>query len=231
MTVFDATANQFYTLMPDFPAYQKLRYKKIERAQDILDNYKSAPCSLWKPELTAEQRIEIKNKRHLRKAQKKLTGKKRKRRRKRSADQISKEKLWSLNPMVHPHPRNIRNAWDKIKTETKMVHNRVANFLISNNDTVILPEFMTGSMISKRRKKLGLPKPEFQKEPSEGVKEPKQNEQWTGLHKTTRTKLARYGHYEQRQRLAAKAMADPYQRKWVGVDTEEWTTKQVTKTP
>ncbi|KAJ3300305.1 hypothetical protein HK104_002124 [Borealophlyctis nickersoniae] len=90
-----------------------------------------------------------------------------------------------------------------------------------NYDTVVLPEFLTASMVRRRRQKLNLPPLRDR----EDVNDTPRAAKFT-LHKTTRKGMRWISHYAFRQRLLAKALADPNGKKDVILTTEEYTTKQ-----
>ncbi|KAL7747898.1 hypothetical protein RI367_006645 [Sorochytrium milnesiophthora] len=87
---------------------------------------------------------------------------------------------------------------------------------------------MTHGMVRKRRQKLSLPPLRHDTEQQhQPALEPLQETYAprTTLHKTTRRNFQLLKHYQFRQRLMAKCMADPHQRKWMHLTTEEWTSQ------
>ncbi|KAJ3159580.1 hypothetical protein HDU86_001589 [Geranomyces michiganensis] len=117
--------------------------------------------------------------------------------------------------------RLLTDKYDYLSAMVRQAHNAFANHLVTAYDVVIMPEFMTAGMIRKRRQELKLP----------GMKEadnvngmPRQGS--FTLHKTTRKAMRWISHCAFRQRLFAKALADPYKVKDVICTTEEYTTKQ-----
>ena len=117
--------------------------------------------------------------------------------------------------------RQIRLLNDLQKAITRQAHGAFANHLVRYYDTIVLPEFMTANMVRKRRKHLQLPPvrdvTQINSTPKDGN---------LTLHKTTRKAMRWISHYAFRQRLFAKALADPYEVKDVICGTEEYTTKQ-----
>ena len=116
--------------------------------------------------------------------------------------------------------RLMNDKYDLMKTTVRQAHNAFANHLVRAYDVIIMPEFMTAGMVRKRRQLLKLP---GMKE-SDSVNGPREG--MFTLHKTTRKAMRWISHFAFRQRLFAKAMADPHQVKDVICTTEEYTTKQ-----
>jgi transposase len=110
--------------------------------------------------------------------------------------------------------------------------------LVSNYDLVVLPEFMTHSMIRKRRYNLGLPKllSDVDAVNSDSRVAPQSSgqsyqnhtpeQEGVYLSKKTCKNLLSFSHYAFRQRLLARAKADPNRKKDVLITTEEFTSKQ-----
>lgn len=70
----------------------------------------------------------------------------------------------------------IRRAHNKLTAKIENYQNHTANFLVSQYDLNIMPEFMTAGMSAKRRRRFEFPKPEFYSD-----------EKWTKLQKVTKT--------------------------------------------
>ncbi|KAJ3017777.1 hypothetical protein HKX48_003392 [Thoreauomyces humboldtii] len=117
--------------------------------------------------------------------------------------------------------RRVTDKYDLMTATVRQAHNSFANHLVRSYNVIVLPEFMTSGMVRKRRKQLKLPGmkevDDMNTTPCEG--------RFT-LHKTTRKAMGWISHYTFRQRLFAKALADPYNVKDVICTTEEYTTKQ-----
>jgi hypothetical protein len=207
-TMFDLNHRTFYTLLSDYIPTLEARYRVLSRAQSILDKRVAQQPTTNERKRAKRQKKQLK---------KKANRKKRKRRK--HVPNRGRKKRDNQKKLQNPTKRGLIRAWDKLNTQRRHVHNAVANLLVSAYDTIVLPEFMTAGMIKRRRKKLHLPKPSFCSD-----------EEWKNdsfaLHRKTRTALARYGHFAQRNRILAKAAADPHGRKDVVITTEEWTTKQ-----
>ena len=142
----------------------------------------------------------------------------RKRKRKKEAGRKKKKKrTWKTSIA-----KRINRQYDKISSIARQAHNAFANHLVRHYDTIILPEFMTKKMVMKRRRKMDLPP----LREGEAVNATVPREGSITLHKTTRKAMQNLAHYKFRQRLIAKALADPQKRKRVLITTEEYTTKQ-----
>jgi transposase len=115
----------------------------------------------------------------------------------------------------------IRRLYDLQKAITRQAHGAFANHLVRYYDTIVLPEFMTANMVRKRRQHLKLPPVRDLSQLNTTPKDGKFT-----LHRTTRKAMRWISHYAFRQRLFAKALADPYGVKDVICNTEEYTTKQ-----
>jgi len=116
----------------------------------------------------------------------------------------------------------IRRLNDLQRASIRQAHGAFANHLVRYYDVIVLPEFMTANMVRKRRQHLKLP-------PVRDVTQINTTTPKEGnftLHKTTRKAIRWISHYAFRQRLFAKALADPYEVKDVICSTEEYTTKQ-----
>ena len=114
---------------------------------------------------------------------------------------------------------------DRVAGIVKQAHGAFANILVTNYDTIVLPEFMTMGMVRKRRKKLSLPPIRDLTDINGAGDGPRDGRPFT-LHKTTRKAATYISHFTFRQRLFAKARADPNGVKDVICTTEEYTTKQ-----
>jgi len=107
----------------------------------------------------------------------------------------------------------LQKLYGKVTARVKQVHGAIANYMIREYDMIVLPEFMTRQMISRRRKKLRLP--DIQTPPPPRMFE---------LAKKTKRALQSFSHYKFRQRLLSKALGTP--TKDVNITTEEFGTKQ-----
>jgi transposase len=115
----------------------------------------------------------------------------------------------------------IRRLHDLRKAIVRQAHNAFANHLVRYYNLTVMPEFMTGQMVRKRRKLLKLPP----LRDTTDVNTAPRTGKFT-LHKTTRKAIGWISHYAFRRRLFAKALADPNEVKDVVCTTEEYTTKQ-----
>ncbi|KAJ3278024.1 hypothetical protein HK104_002731 [Borealophlyctis nickersoniae] len=141
----------------------------------------------------------------------------RKRERKKAAGKSKKRKqVWRPNIDLR-----IRGLYDKLGARVRQAHGAFGNHLGRNYDTMVLPEFLTANMLRKRRKLLKLPPLRNRNDTNSIPKEGKFT-----LPKATRKALRSISHYRFRQRLVAKAAADPNGIKDVIITTEEYTTKQ-----
>ncbi|KAJ3280678.1 hypothetical protein HK104_000472 [Borealophlyctis nickersoniae] len=131
------------------------------------------------------------------------------------------KKKWKRNWRPNIESR-IRGLYAKLSARMRQAHGAFANHLVRNYDTVIMPEFMTAGMIRKRRKLLQLPPI---REGGDGINAPPR-EGGFSLRKSTRKAMLWISHHQFRQRLLAKALADPNGKKDVILTTEEYTTKQ-----
>ncbi|KAJ3165311.1 hypothetical protein HDU87_003161, partial [Geranomyces variabilis] len=140
-----------------------------------------------------------------------------------------KKKRQAKGSRGRKHQRNWRRSWqrrmtdkhDLMKATVRQAHNSFANHLVRAYDVIVMPEFMTAGMVRKRRQQLKLP----------GMKEADSmngvpREGRFTLHKTTRKAMRWISHFAFRQRLFAKALADPHEVKDVICTTEEYSTKQ-----
>lgn len=115
----------------------------------------------------------------------------------------------------------IQRLYDLQKAIVRQAHGALANHLVRYYDVIVLPEFMTAGMVRKRRQHLKLPPVRDVTQ----IKHTQKDGNFT-LHKTTRKAIRWISHHAFRQRLFAKALADPYETKDVICTTEEYTTKQ-----
>ena len=203
ITFFDFQNRKFFCAFQDFNAKQEAIYDKIAKVQSRAYSPNQQPS-------TARRR------------------KRKKKRRKKDRRRYSSK---------HMLVRHALKLHGKAKAITTNCHNSLINTLVSRFDTIVIPEFLTMGMIKKRRKKLGLPpvgnnNPAVDisvNEPSatsvEEAEERPVRKPFT-LAKKTRVSLQRFAHFSFRQRLFAKALADPLKRKTVVLTTEEYTTKQ-----
>ncbi|KAJ3285045.1 hypothetical protein HK104_009664 [Borealophlyctis nickersoniae] len=196
-TCFDINRGNFYDIYPDFVTEMERVHGEIALLQSRED-------------IAANVAGEGGGARTMKRKQKRGGARDIKRKRKRERMKAAGiKKKWKRNwrPNIR---RRIQGLYDKLGARVRQAHGAFANHLIRNYDTIILPEFMTAGMIRKRRKVLKLPP---MRDGGDTNNAPPREGGFT-LRKATR------------QRLIAKALADPNRKKDVIITTEEYTTKQ-----
>ncbi|CAD6944024.1 unnamed protein product [Tilletia controversa] len=223
LTGYDAQRQQFYTYLTGFNEHIERAHASIASAQSKLDKLKNETGP------TVDTDTGRRRRRARRRVNKQRGGKKKKGRSSSAEQRAARKAAKKSHPhFVRPNERSILRAHERLRVHITQAQNCTVNALVSNYDLVVLPDFMTARMIKRRRRRQGMPYSNVPQREA-AVQGDEANEEPAAkfvLAKRSRATLARFGHRQFRERLVAKAQADPNHQKDVLVTSEEYTTKQ-----
>ncbi|KAE8271993.1 hypothetical protein A4X09_0g332 [Tilletia walkeri] len=225
LTGFDGQRRTFNTYLDGLDEHTRLVHGGIAHAQSKRDRLGKETVEL---EGDSEGGAGRRARRARRRGRKKDMGKLKKGRTTTKESRNRRKSEVKAHPyFVRPNDKSIDATHSRLTTRIRLAQNATVNSMVAQYDLVVLPEFATARMIKRKRRRQGMPFQNIiQRDVDMSGAGDEQPPSSFALPKKSRATLARFGHRQFRQRLVAKAQADPSHSKDVLISSEEFTTKQ-----